>query len=113
MKKKKIETTYEKINLITKDLFPSVEKDDTLHWENKRLFFKGKEVTRETLKDFSTQARVLKELPLFKILTDEMKLLAQKKIFDDTLTLEDMKIARMILWTIDVLGRKIDNLSKM
>jgi hypothetical protein len=107
------ETTYEKINIITKDLFPSVTQDDILHWENKRLMYKGQQVSRETLASLSSQAKAIKSFDLYKILTDEIKFLAQKKLFEDTQTVEDLKIARMILWTIDVLEKKMDKISQM
>lgn len=109
----KPKTTYEKINLITKDLFPSVKLDDTLHWENKRLHLRGQQVTQETLKSLVSQAKTIQSLDLYQILLDEMVYIGQKKIFDDTQTLEDMKIARMILWTIDVLRAKVDKIAKM
>jgi hypothetical protein len=113
MTKKKTTTALQKINLITKDLFPSVKKDDILHWEGRTFVLKGKPVSPETMKGLVAQAKVIKELDLFKLLMDEMTELGQRKIFEDTQTVEDMKVARTILWTIDVLQKKIDKLSRM
>jgi SOS response regulatory protein OraA/RecX len=111
MKKKK--TTSELINELTKQLFPAVDSSNVLIPVGRELFLNGQKVSRETINSLSSQAKSMKTLEVYKLLMKEMRYIAQDKLFNDSKTVGDIEAAKMVLWTIDVLEKKVDTLSKM
>lgn len=103
----------EKINLITKDLFTTKEENDVIRLEGKDIVYKGNVLTDAEKKSIISQAETIKKLELWNILQSEMRYLASEKLYYDCKTEEDILFAKAVLWGIDVLDKKITNLSKM
>lgn len=103
----------EHINLITKDLFNTIEEKDILRIEGKDIIYHDNILTDAEKKSIISQADTIKKLEIWNLLCDEMKYLSNKKMYYDSKTNEDMLFAKAILWTIDVLEKKVTNLSKM
>lgn len=102
------------LNLITKDLFVTLTEKDVLYSDpnTRKLYYKGHLLTADEVSNLSSQAKSLKEISLMKILLDEMKYLACKKIYYDCQTDDDLKFGKAILWTVDVLEKKVDKIAK-
>lgn len=105
--------TKEKINLITKDLFNTKSEKDIISLKGRDIIYRGKVLTDGEKKSIIGQAEVIKKLEIWNILQDELKYLANKKMYYDSKNEEDILFAKAILWTVDILGKKIDNLSKL
>lgn len=105
--------TKGKINLITKDLFNTVGEQDVISIEGKELFYKEKVLTDADKKSIISQAKTIQDMGLWKILVDELKYLSNRKMYFDSKTEEDILFAKAMLWTVDVMEKKIDKLSKL
>lgn len=105
--------TKNKINYITKALYNDVKKEDTLVLKDGKLHLNGLPVSPETLKSLANQAQTIQTFDIYKLLMDEMRVLANKKLYYDSKTEYDMLFAKAMLWTIDVLEKKLANISKL
>jgi DNA topoisomerase VI subunit A len=98
----------------TKDLFVDVNEREQLEMVGRDLYYKGEKLTDNQRDDLSSQAQVIKDLEVTEILLREMENVACKAMYkqgeDD---LEALKFGKHILWTIDVLRKKIHNLSRL
>lgn len=102
-----------KLDLITKDLFTVKTKRDIIRLEGRDLVYKGNILTDSEKKSIISQAETIKKLELWNILQDELKYLSCEKMYYDSKTEEDILFAKAILWTIDILEKKVENLSKL
>lgn len=105
--------TKNKINYITKALYNDVKKEDILVLKDGKLHLNGQPVSPETLKSLANQAQAIQTFDIYKLLMDEMRVLANKKLYYDSKTEYDMLFAKAMLWTIDVLEKKLANISKL
>jgi len=103
----------EHINLITKDLFNEVKEKDVLRTEGRDVFHKNIKLTLEQRRAIISEAQQLKVFPLWIMLQEEIKHLANKKMYYDSKTEYDLLFGKAMLWTVDVLEEKIEHLSKL
>lgn len=101
------------IDLITKKLFTIKTEKDILRLEGRDVVYKGEVLTDAGKKSIISQAETIKKMELWEMLQDELKYLACKKMYFDSKTEEDILFGKAILWTIDILGKKVDNLAKL
>jgi hypothetical protein len=105
--------TKTKLNYITKALYNDVKKEDVLVLKDGKLCLNGKPISDETKKSLANQAQTIMTMDVYKLLMDEMRVLSNKKIYYDSKTEYDIMFAKAILWTIDVLEKKLANISKL
>lgn len=100
------------INFITKHIFNLVNEKDILHVEGANVFFKGNKLSREQKQALVASANELLSNECFQILMNEMNFVINKKIHQAD-TMEGFRASKAMLWTIDVLQKKVDNISKI
>lgn len=110
MKKKNFD-----INEVTKDLFIDInERERLVQVPTGKLYLNGVEVSEAQKIEIISQAETLKKLDLVEILFREMEGVACHAIYtqggEDTAMLNHGK---SMLYTVDVLRKKIDNLSRL
>tara|TARA_R110000868_G_scaffold114344_5_gene306464 strand:+ start:4226 stop:4564 length:339 start_codon:yes stop_codon:yes gene_type:complete len=103
------------INKVTKNLFADInEKERLVPAHTGKLFLNGVEVSEAQKIEIISQAETLKSLDLVEILFREMEGVACHAMYeqggDDT---EMLKHGKSMLYTIDVLRKKIHNLSRL
>jgi hypothetical protein len=102
------------INYIAKHLFKLITEDEFLRVDKKGdVHFRGTVLTKDQIETLSKEAKDIKSTELYKILLNEMTFLSNKKIFFDSTSETDLLAGKMALWTLDVLSRKIDNISRL
>jgi hypothetical protein len=102
------------INLITSELFNKSKREkDVLQVKGGQLVLHGKTLNADQRAELANQARDLQKMSLVRVLLDELYYLGSKKIYHDSTTVEDLQFGKAVLWTVDILEQKIDNLSKM
>jgi len=94
-------------------LFNAVTEDDILRYENSKMTFRGDVVNQATLKELVNGAQALQKLNTHKMLMQEMKYVANKRIYQYSKTNDDILFGKAMLLTIDILEKKIDNISKL
>lgn len=106
-------TTKEKIYNLSKDLFNDKTAKDCLVFSRGKLYFKDKELTKEQVVSLVAQANELKNMDVFRLLMNEMKYLCNKKMYYESESTDDILFGKAALWFIDVLEKKITNLSNL
>lgn len=98
----------------TKDLFADINEKEILSQVGGKLYYKGEVLSDNQVNDFAAQADAIKKLEITEIILRELEHIACKAMYyqgeDD---LEALKFGKSILWTVDVLRKKIHNLSNL
>jgi hypothetical protein len=98
---------------IVKKIFISVTEDDILTVVGKRMYRHGFEVTPQEAHSIVSGAKGLQNLETWKIIIDDTRFMLNKQIFDKAQTADDLLFARGGLWALEVLEKKVRNLSKL
>ena len=100
-------------NWLLRYLYNAVSEEDILRTNARgKLVHRGVELNEKAERELVSQARTLEQLPVWKILLTDMKYLSNKRMFDDSKTQEDMMFGKAMLFVVDVLEKKVHNLSK-
>lgn len=112
-KTKKAELQKQLAPLVFKELFNGITEDDVLKLVNGKLIHRGVPLSLEQKNSIIMEAENLKtNNALIAILTD-LKFTANKKIYEDSVSIEDILAGKMALWTVDLIEKKIINLSNI
>ena len=102
------------INLLAGSLFKLVSENDFYRvGEKGTLIHRGRVLTDVEKHRIISEAKFLQSSETLLALLAEMIYVANKRIYFDSKDATDMLGGKMVLWTIDVLVKKIDNLSKL
>ena len=102
------------INFIAKHLFKLVTESDFLRIDNNaQVSFRGKLLNSIEREAIVVEAKNLHANEMWKLLQNEMVYVANKKMFYDSSTTDDILAGKMVLWTLDVMQKKIDKLSRL
>lgn len=101
------------LSFITDDLFNMVTEKDTMQVVGGKLIHNGYALSQDEKNGIIEQAKDIRSFPLYKILLDELKWAANKKMYFSSTVIEDMMAGKLMLYSIDILEKKIDNLSKL
>lgn len=103
------------INLIAGRLFRLVTEEDFLRLDvgTGKVYLRGRELAPSQVDDLAREARDIQSTNVYKLILSEMTFEANKKIFFDSRSESDLVAGKMVLWTLDVLSRKVDNLGKV
>lgn len=100
-------------NQIFKELFNGITADDILKYANGKFIVGGNELPPADTQALISGARAIKEMFVWKQLLKDMRYEANKMMFDNSLKYEDMLSGKMVLWTLDVMEKKLESLSKI
>jgi hypothetical protein len=100
-------------NWIFKHLYNGLTENDVLRMVNGALIYRNTVLLTEQKRVIIEQAKTINSLDLWKMLCDEMKVAANKRMYFDSKNEQDMLAAKMVLWTVDVMEKKIQNLSNI
>lgn len=109
--KKKLQLWF--INILVKHLFNAIEYKDILHKEGRDVMFRGKPMSKDMLVHLSNEADRFEKSTLWKILMYEIKWLANKQMFYHSKTESDMLFGKAMLFNIEQIEKKIDELKKL
>ena len=100
-------------NEVFKGLFNGITEDDVLKFTKGKFIVGGKELTPEDTHAIIAGAASIKEMLVWQQLLKDMKYEANRMMFDTSLKYEDMLAGKMVLWTLDVMEKKLASLSKI
>lgn len=100
-------------NYLLKNLFKVVLESEIIHVDKKTgaWYLRGTKLSEEQINSLIQQAKTLQGLELFHLLLAEMKFISNKRMFDEALSTEDLLGGKWMLYTIDVLSKKVYNIS--
>lgn len=102
------------INLLVKRLFNGLTEDDVLKVRGKNvILYKGFKLKPEKIESIKVDAKTFRDSVIWKLLSDDMKYVANKRMFEVSESMDDMMAGKMVLYTIDLINKKLDNLSKL
>lgn len=99
------------MNFIAKHLFKLVTEKDVLRDYKGQLFYKGEALSPKQTQNLIYSAKELKSNSYFRMLMEEMFYEINKQI-NEANTLESFRTTKSMLWTVDMIARKVDNMSK-
>ena len=101
------------LNKLLKHLFNAVTEDDVLVYKAGQLF-RGKEsLSNLEVQELVSGSKTLKQMEIWKQLTNELKWVANNRIYNESVTTEDLTFPKAVLYVVDVMEKKIDNLSRL
>lgn len=98
---------------VFKHLFNGVTEDDILQYKGGMFVYRNTPLSEKQVSGIIEQAKTIQEISLFKMLMEEMKFVANERLYHQSTSVDDMLSAKSVLWTIDILEKKIDNLAKI
>lgn len=112
-KKNKAELQVEFINFLVHDLFNGVSTDDVLKVTGPNIISRGKILSSGDKMELINGAKAIRSLVVWRVLLDEMKEIAGKRIYESSKTIEDITFAKAMLYALDVLEKKVEHLSNL
>lgn len=114
MGKMKLWVKTKMVQWVMKSFLKTILEEEILRSDkNGNLIHRGKTLTASTKSGIILEAQGLNNSELLKILLLEMEFLGNKRIFNDSNDAGDMLGGKMVLWTVDVLRKKINSLSNL
>lgn len=106
------------LNLLLRHLFNAVTEDSflktTLQGGKVRGIMLGdKALTENEANELSNDAKFLKRSRLWKLLIESMQYSANDSLFNKSQTIDDMVFAKAMLYTLDVMEKKVENISQL
>jgi hypothetical protein len=105
------EQKQEVLTMAVKKFFNTISAEDVLKERDGQWFYEGKAMTEATKKLLISQAEVLREWPLWKILQDDIRYQANKRMFLDSKTESDLIAGKITLWTLDVINSRLKKMT--
>lgn len=106
------------LNLLLSHLFNAVTEESflktTLQGGRVRGIMLGDKVlTDNEANELANDAKFFKRSRLWRLLLESMKYSANESLFNKSQTIDDMVFAKATLYTIDVLEKKVENISQL
>jgi len=100
-------------DFITRRLLRSIRAEDVLRRGKDGIIrARGKKLSNEMVDQLQNEAEYIKNSITFQLLMDDMEYLAHQTMFEKSTSFDDMLFGKAMLYNIDVLKKKIDNLAK-
>jgi len=106
-------TKQEQLNKVVKNLFNGVTEDDVLQQNGKQILKKGKPLSKAEVKAYSVEAQDILKTKVWEEIYNSLRLAANKKMYEDSTSFEDMYFGKAMLWNLNVIKKKLENLSKL
>jgi hypothetical protein len=100
-------------NKLLSYLFNAVTENDILKWNGKVFIVRGKALDQMTADDIVNGAEVIKKMTTWELLVKDLQWTANDAIFNKSKTEADLIFPKAVLYTLDVMQKKLDNLSKL
>lgn len=101
------------LNWILRNLYNTITADDILIYNAGKFIVAGKELPEADRTDIITGADAIRKMFVWELLARDMKFQANKLIFEKQETIDDAIFGKAVLFVIDVLEKKLKNLSEI
>ena len=100
-------------NEIFKSLFNGITSDDVLKLVGGNFIVADKVLPTQDCIDITNGAKAIKDMYVWQMLIKDMKHEANKIMYTKSKTTDDILAGKMVLWAIDIMEQKLENLSKL
>jgi len=105
------EEKHEILTMSVRRFFNAITAEDILKEKDGQWFYEGKAMNEATKKLLISQAEVLKEWQLWKILQDDIRYQANKRMFLDSKNEYDLIAGKIWLTTIDAINTRLKKMT--
>lgn len=101
--------------IISRRLIGMLSDEELLHVDPKsgKAYVGGREISRDELDEISDDAKAIMKSKAFALVYRAMLDAARKKIFDEGHDRFSLDQGKMVLWTLDVMVKKISNVASL
>ena len=100
-------------NRLLSHLFNAVTEHDILKVQNGNFVINGKVLDQMSKDDITSGADAIKRMVTWQLLVKDLTWIANDAIFNKSKTEADLIFPKAILYTLDVMEKKLENLSKL
>ena len=101
------------IHWLTKDLFNAITADDLLRIKLGNMYLRNKKMTDEQISELKTDAEKFANSVIWKILYEDAVYQANFMMYEYSKDYGGMMFGKAMLYALDVLNKKIQQLSKL
>lgn len=101
------------INLLVGPLFNGVGESDFLHIKGRNIYIGGMQMNDTQTQELKNAAKVLKQMHLWTLLNTQVKLAANRRMFEKSTSYNDMYFGKAMLYNVDMVEQKVNKLSQM
>jgi len=101
------------LNYLLRHLFNAISEEDVLQYHKGSFYLKGAKLDDRATGNFINQANSILKTQLWKHLTDDIKYVANQRMYEKSTTIDDVIFGKAMLYNIDILERKLERLSKL
>jgi len=100
------------LNYLLKHLFNAITEDDILKISGNNVFIGNHLLPKQSIQSLVAEAEMFKNTELWKLLLNDGKREANKRMYEKSANYDDMYFGKAVLWIIDIFERKVDNIIK-
>ena len=100
-------------NWLLKHLFNAVTEDDILKVDGRHLTFRGQPLSQVQVAELKSGAESLQRLHFWQLLTAELQHEANRMMFEKSKTVDDLLFGKAVLYTIEVMKKKINQIANI
>ena len=101
------------LNYLLKHLFNAVTENHVMRYNGKQFTIAGKILPENDVQGIISGAEAMQNLDIWKLMILDMKHEANKAMYQNSKSIEDMTFGKAMLLTIDVMQRKIDKIANI
>lgn len=102
------------INFLVKNLYRGITEEDILQVsDNGVIIYKGQKLDRESKEAIASQAKMIDDSFIWKILSDEMIYRSEERMFKKSENYDGMLFGKAMLYNIEVLRKRIKYLKNI
>lgn len=101
------------IKYLTKHLFNTITKDDVLQIRKEGIFLNNRQLDATDIEALKEDAEKFGESTLWKLLSNEVKYACNQRMYERGKTDQDLLAGKLGLYTLEVIEKSMDEISKL
>lgn len=101
------------LNRLLQNLFNAVTEDDFLQIKPSGAYMGTQKLSPSTINSYIEQASTILQMELWSVIVKQMQLAANKRMYVESTSDDDLIFGKAMLYALDVLQKKLYNLSNI
>lgn len=103
----------ETLDMAVSKLYCIISKDDILRKDGVNYYYKNRQLSQDELKNLVSEAKLIRRLELWRIITKELYYQGSKKMYFESQNVNDVTWAKLLFFVADILETKLKSLEKL
>lgn len=95
------------VDFLTRKIVHTITEEDILQVKGNTVSFRGSELTKEQLQKLKQDADIYEQSDIYILIQNEIQYLAQKAIYEDSTTMDDVVAGKLLLYLNDLHRRTL------